>query len=147
MQRRVRIDRGNAKHLPTRYRPNFKIFKMNWDFHKFDDDPSPSVPHGHSIDNKYRLSIWDGEVYEKKDGKLNRVGKAKKKDLEDLRKDIKFQAFVLEARDWYEKNHRFCPPLSDNRQTAAARELYSGATPDSYSVTIKVEMWDGMRKR
>lgn len=45
--------------------PNIQIRNMLWDFHLYDVDPKPSVPHGHSLEGNFRLSIWDGKVYEK----------------------------------------------------------------------------------
>lgn len=34
----------------TMYSPGTKIYNMEWIFHQTDEDPRPSVPHGHSKD-------------------------------------------------------------------------------------------------
>lgn len=41
----------------TMLRPNVPVKKMYWEFHKGDNDNWPSVPHGHSLDGKYKLEI------------------------------------------------------------------------------------------
>ncbi len=89
------------------FRPQYKIANMMWDFHKYDDDDKPSVPHGHSLDGKYKLSIWDGTVYEIKDKKLIKVGTAKKADMKSLFDNKKFHAFVDEEQEWYRKAHPY----------------------------------------
>ncbi|WP_026658211.1 hypothetical protein [Butyrivibrio sp. AC2005] len=91
------------------FRPQYKIANMMWNFHKYDDDDKPSVPHGHSLDGKYKLSIWDGTVYEIKDKKLIKVGTAKKADMKSLNKDKKFTTFVKEEREWYGQEHPYKP--------------------------------------
>lgn len=101
------------------YRPKDKIYKILWEFHKGDDDPSPSVPHGHSLDRKYKLSIWDGSVYKVSDGE--RIGVASKRELLNLYKDKRFQQFVFETREWYTENHPFCPPLAPLNNAVAAQ--------------------------
>ena len=114
MNKKIRIYKKGKPSLPrlTMYRPHEKIYNISWTFHQTDEDMNPSVPHGHSDDNLYRLSIWDGKVYQKKSGKLVRVGQAKKKEMISLYRTELFQTFVSKARDWYSENHKFCPPLS-----------------------------------
>lgn len=36
------------------YKPNYEMHRQKWVFHNYDDDFWPSVPHGHSMDNKYK---------------------------------------------------------------------------------------------
>lgn len=67
----------------------------------------PSVPHGHSSDGKYKLSIWDGTVYKVENGKLIKCCRAKKGEMKALQKDIKFREFVLESRRWYQGNYPY----------------------------------------
>lgn len=93
------------------YRPKEKIYNILWTFHQNDVDDRPSVPHGHSQDNKYRLSIWDGKVYRKQSGKLILEGRAKKSDINKLYNDPKFNDFVLKSREWYKEKHKYCPEL------------------------------------
>ena len=63
----------------TMLRPNIPVKKMYWEFHKGDNDNLPSVPHGHSLDGKYKLEIWSGKIYNIQSGKLEYI--AKKKDM------------------------------------------------------------------
>ena len=93
----------------TAYRPCKAIHKKYWCFHIGDDDPFPSVPHGHSTDNKYKLSIWDGYVYLIKTGEI--VGKVKRSELLFLESDHKFQDFIKRSRSWFSESHSFLPPL------------------------------------
>lgn len=113
-RKRLRIKKVKKVSTPrfTMYTPNMKIYKMDWTFHKADDDPNPSVPHGHSSDNQYRLRLWDGKVYKKQSGKLEYVGHAKRKELQALFRIDEFQAFIGKSRVWYKENHPVCPPLS-----------------------------------
>lgn len=81
------------------YSPIEKVFNMRWDFHKYDRDGFPSVPHGHSFDGKYKISLWDGSIYDRTTGK--KVGNAKKKDLNKWQKNKIFMEFYYGAREWY----------------------------------------------
>ena len=65
--------------------PKVRVKGMSWVFHKGDDDYRPSVPHGHSTDNLYRLQLWTGNIYEAQTGKLKY--KAKKKDIKSPAKE------------------------------------------------------------
>lgn len=113
MKKRIIKKKINDNHFrTTMYSPRNKIYSIEWIFHQVDEDPKPSVPHGHSKDNKYRLSLWDGKVYKKQAGKLEYVGCAKKKELRLLYKNKNFQEFVAKSRDWYINTHPFCPELS-----------------------------------
>ena len=90
-------------------RPNISIKKMYWEFHKGDNDNFPSVPHGHSIDGKYKLEIWSGKIYNVQSGKLEYI--AKKKDMKALQQYPGFMEFVKECRKEYrERNHAICLP-------------------------------------
>lgn len=112
--RKLRRTDKNQKAPPPRhtlYRPAYKILKMLWVFHKGDADCNPSVPHGHSVEGNYRLSLWDGTVYKKHAGKLKLAGTAKPKEMLALFTDSKFQQFVNETRNHYESNNPSCQPL------------------------------------
>ena len=83
--------------------PKVRVKGMSWVFHKGDDDDRPSVPHGHSTDNLYRLQLWTGNIYEAQTGKLKY--KAKKKDIKALYNYPGFLEFVNECREEYMKRH------------------------------------------
>lgn len=145
-RRRLRIKKVKKVSTPrfTMYSLNEKIYKMDWTFHKSDDDPNPSVPHGHSSDNHYRLSIWDGKVYKKQSGKLEYVGRAKRKELQALYKIAAFQTFIVKSREWYKENHPMCPPLSPfsgQRVTMRRYSMRNNRTmevPETISVTLSI---------
>ena len=79
--------------------PKTKVKGMFWVFHKGDNDDHPSVPHGHSQDGKYKLELWNGNIYEVETGKLKY--KAKRKEMEKLYNLPGFVRFVYECRDEY----------------------------------------------
>lgn len=91
------------------YRPKEQIYSCLWEFHSYDADPSPSVPHGHSLDGKLKLSIWDGSVYDVRTRK--RVGCATKKEMRKLQANSKFKLFVAAEREWYRNEYGFVPEL------------------------------------
>jgi len=97
------------------YRPKEKIFNIKWEFHKTDADDKPCVPHGHSLDGQYKLSIWDGSVYKINGGQLVRKGKADKSEMIKLVSNPEFLKFVNEARDWYQNEYPYKPlkPLAN----------------------------------
>lgn len=41
----------------------FKLDKKEWCFRKSDEDINPSFPHLHSIDNRYKMNIYTGDIY------------------------------------------------------------------------------------
>lgn len=97
----------------TNLHPSEKIFGQKWFFHKGDDDPNPSVPHGHSEDGKYKLSLWDGKIYSIQSG--NVVGTASKREMKALYSNKAMQQFIMESREWYMQNHPYCPELAPLR--------------------------------
>lgn len=64
-------------------RPKVNVFNRKWIFHPYDDDPFPSIPHGHSEDNRFVLNVETGEVIERATGAIQ--GKATKKELKELK--------------------------------------------------------------
>jgi hypothetical protein len=74
---------------------------MTWEFHAFDKDFSPSVPHGHS--GKYRLDVITGAVIDKTTGMI--VAFLDSKEMERLLKDKMFQLLAKKARQYYLENN------------------------------------------
>ncbi len=75
---------------------------VKWELHITDEDPNPSVPHLHCIDNsKLKIDVYTGEVYD--DG-IN-TGKLKDKEFNALWHDKKFLDLVNRARDYYLGKH------------------------------------------
>ena len=77
------------------YSPPFNIGGEKWEFHKNDEDPCPSVPHGHSRDGKRKLDIVTGYIYDVRTNKILR--KANRKELAKLKTDYKFRIFARET--------------------------------------------------
>ena len=91
----------------TLLRPKTKVHGMLWTFHKTDDDNWPSVPHGHSIDGKYKLELWSGNIYEISTRQL--VFRARKKDMKNLIAYPGFLEFVKECRKEYKHRNPITP--------------------------------------
>ena len=106
----ILIDHDSQKRVGRS--PRIKVNGMYWEFHKGDDDPWPSVPHGHSKDRKYKLQLWSGNIYNKKTGKLEY--KAKSKDMKALREYPDFIEFVEECR----KSYKLRNPSTDMRKVS-----------------------------
>ena len=150
MNKKIRIFKKGKTSLPrfAIFRPREEICKMRWTFHQTDDDMNPSVPHGHSDNNLYRLSIWDGKVYRKQSGKLVHVGQAKKKEMIALYRTGQFQVFVNKARDWYKENHTFCPPLTSLTGMSSFYEHYGltefrdykQSVPDMLTISLSINI-------
>lgn len=122
------------------------LANMKWEFHKADADCNPSVPHGHSLEGKYKLSIWDGTVYKIESGKLIECGKAKRKEMKALQKNAKFRDFVLESRKWYMENYPLIQlsPLKDEKSIigiTSRRGSFSKSVPETLYLNIEVSLY------
>ena len=86
---------------PQAYKPPYQLRRMTWEFHAYDKDFSPSVPHGHS--GKYKLDVITGAVVDTTTGLI--VAFLDKKEMERLLKDRKFQSLAITARQFYLENN------------------------------------------
>lgn len=91
---RLRQIKGATQSV-TRYKPSYTIFRSKWEMHKNDADPNPSVPHGHSLDQRYKLDVWNGDVISTKTNEV--VGRADKKEIQTLHKNNAFKNVAREA--------------------------------------------------
>lgn len=68
-----------------------------WDFHQYDADPYPSVPHGHEQSGKRKLDAYLGFMYLRgaECGRVSRVC------IVSLWNDAKFRDFAYRAVSWY----------------------------------------------
>lgn len=126
--------------LPLVLKTRTKIWNMIWDFHKGDDDMNPSVPHGHSIDGKYKIELWSGTVYDRRTKKV--IGKALRKEIEDLYNNPSFLFFVKEVRESYLQRHphiRQLPELVDAPVSKKYMKLVVGIkNVESFRIKVKV---------
>lgn len=101
----------------TNYKPKYSVYDVKWIFHKTDEDPEPTIPHGHGEykGEPLKLSLWDGEVLKLSGKKWIHKGWASKKDMAVLYSDPIMAAFVDEARKWYIENHLNEPELRPKR--------------------------------
>lgn len=106
-------------------RPKVQIKQIYWEFHKGDADFNPSMPHGHSLDGKYKLELWSGNIYEVSTKELKWI--AKPKDMQHLYSHEGFQKFVKECRDEYCKNHPGfrLPPLTSNPKFKTSMRIFA----------------------
>ena len=84
------------------YKTPFKLKKQIWYDELADADMfTPSCPHLHSIDNKYKLNVYTGEIY---DIRLKKIIKNKKVNMDEIKKlwnESKFQEFAMKMRQLY----------------------------------------------
>lgn len=124
----MKIFRKLTKQKSRCYRPLYKVQNTSWEFHKGDCDDFPSVPHGHSREKRnWKLSLWDGGIYEGTD--RTPIAYVSAKEMEKLRKDRRFSKFVREARQaYYEITHREPPALKRctvMNKTTHRQDIYS----------------------
>lgn len=87
----------------VKYKTPERIRRRIWIFHEEDTDLQPSILHGHSQDDSYRLDAITGKFYEK--DKLDKsIGTLRKKELSKLHGDKKFQVFTINRIRWVNKN-------------------------------------------
>jgi hypothetical protein len=143
--------KGNMKlkkeNALTKYRPKLKLYKLLWEFHVYDEDFFPSVPHGHSIDGKrrYKLDIYCGNVYDIND---NVIGKADEKSLHGLHRDPRFTNLVIEAIKYYNSLNPRVPIeesklLMDNR-VSYNRYIFTGylkKASETIKLTKNINIW------
>lgn len=74
-----------------------------WDFHPFDEDWFPSVPHGHKVLGRptVKLDPYLGWVYDKS----KKSGRLKRKAIISLWNDEKFRKTAIIAIDYYLEHH------------------------------------------
>jgi len=79
---------GTEEIIPSELRINYKVrikeAGMIWIIHKYDQDPFPSNPHAHNIDNNFKLHLGNGICYRRRE----EVYRIPKKNLLDIRKKI-----------------------------------------------------------
>lgn len=99
-----RIKSSNIRKRVRRmgYRPPFQMNRMKWEFHSYDVDPFPSIPHGHSVSSVHKLQVYSGEVYNGK----KVCGKIKKKEFDRLWSDPRFNEYVKIAKKFHENNNK-----------------------------------------
>ncbi|MGG3797713.1 hypothetical protein [Metabacillus fastidiosus] len=91
---------GKENQQKNRYdfKTSTKGIYSKWEFHKGDADPNPSVPHGHSIEERkyhnYKLDSYRGLIY---DNNGIYTTKEKRDFIIDLWNNDKFRDFALQA--------------------------------------------------
>jgi hypothetical protein len=129
---------------PKGYKPQYPLKRMYWEFHAYDRDFSPSVPHGHS--GKYRLDVITGAVIDSTTGII--IGYLDRKDFLRLLNDDKFQELVLKARAFYLSNNpgAYLPEIGTGIKRNAVLNRIMQAYPIN-SVLNKSKRIHGLRAR
>jgi len=73
------------------------IGRKIWNFHQYDHDFFPSIPHGKNSDGVEKLDVYLGWVYKKS----QQVQRVKRREIIFLWNDNKFRKFSLMEIDWY----------------------------------------------
>lgn len=69
-----------------------------WEFHHYDPDYFPSIPHGHYNGNKQpKLDVYLGWTY----NGSRQIGRVSRKDIIALWNDTKFRQFAIISIEWY----------------------------------------------
>ena len=84
------------------YIPSYTIDGEKWEFNKGDKDPFPSVPHGHSKENRQKkLDVAKGIIYY--NGKI--IKRLRKDELNKLKNDKAFIKLAEELIKWHMENN------------------------------------------
>lgn len=89
----------------------FKLNKSDWYFKISDPDINPSFPHLHSKDSKYKMNIYNGEIYRAKDKRL--ISTLSDNDFFKLWNNPKFRQEVIKIRKTYPYGEENLPPIPD----------------------------------
>jgi hypothetical protein len=129
MKVRIILEGKNKFKLKAR-KPNMRLYRLPyqvsgilWIFHRHDDDPFPSVPHGDSVypQGKYKLDISSGKIYLASSHAFYK--NADKKDMDRLKHDDELRDLALYARRYYKEKHPQIPlePIPWINETRKAR--------------------------
>ena len=64
-----------------------------WEFHKYDKDPFPSIPHGHNKEKKQKLNVYNGIIYDITTKKP--IKKIRQSKMEEIRMELTKAGFKL----------------------------------------------------
>lgn len=113
-----------------------------WTFNQYDDDPFPSVPHGHCHEKNLKISLFDGSVYRGKS--KTPIGSASKKELRNLQKNQEFVDFTVTAVEYYKEkfpNVSFkVPAWVSTSVSMKAISVKQGQQPETMTVEINVKL-------
>lgn len=91
----------NTPRGPKSYRPKESYNDILFEFNPYDDDDHPSVPHGDSLDHRYKIDLRSGDLYEGRE----LTGHLKKKEFERLKRDKRIQKIIRTAQAYYREHH------------------------------------------
>ena len=80
----VRTEEIIPRELRINYKVRVKDSGIIWIIHKYDQDPFPSNPHAHNIDNNFKLHLGNGICFKKRE----KVYQISRKNLLEIRKKI-----------------------------------------------------------
>ena len=88
------------------YRPPYSLKRILWEFHRYDDDPFPSKPHGHGLSSNrhLKLNIHTREIHNSATGAIE--GRISKKDYQRLWNDSRFVKLVRSYEDRQENKNK-----------------------------------------
>ncbi|MBQ7077386.1 MAG: hypothetical protein IJM91_04590 [Lachnospiraceae bacterium] len=89
------------KFLKSVFKTRFRLKRQFWYGEYADTDFfTPSCPHLHSEDQKYKLNVYTGDIYDAKNRKFNGM-RVSDNELKKLWSDDKFYKFANEMRKIY----------------------------------------------
>ena len=106
--------------------PNYSLKRKKWEINIYDDDPFPSVPHAHCIDDReYKMDLLDGAgtIYFKK----KVWGHLSDQEYKILLDDIRKKDLIRRARNYYREHHPYIdlPIIDDERNAKLGGQTHS----------------------
>ena len=92
--------------IKSSYKTPFKLKKQFWyDEYSDTDMFTPSCPHLHSLDGKYKLNVYTGEFYDIRNKRIIRDKYVPEDELKKLWKDPEFCSFAKTMRKIYNEKY------------------------------------------
>ena len=101
----VRLRKMGNYRGPKLYTPREKYRNCIWEFKLGDPDDHPSVPHAHSLEKRYRLNAWTGEIYPAGNDRKTVIDNLSRKELTRLHTDKGFIKYAIKQIKWYREKY------------------------------------------
>ncbi len=83
----------------------YTLYGMLWYINPFDNDDFPSIPHGDSVGNQYKLDVYTGDVFKKHTREYD--GHLSKRDFQRLQTDSSVRRTIELAKKYNQDHHPY----------------------------------------